>query len=360
MAGNTIGQIFKLTTFGESHGEAIGGVIDGCPAGLEIDFNFIQKELTRRKTGQSFFSSKREEKDEVEFLSGLFDGQTTGAPLAFIIKNSNAKSDDYKTIKDIYRPSHADYTYAQKYGIRDYRGSGRASARETIARVIAGALAKLVLQQSHIKIIAYVSQIGNIKLQKTYKELDLNTIDSNLVRCPDENTAIQMLDYLEIIKKSNDSVGGVITCIVSSCPIGLGEPVFDKLQADLAKAMLSIPSVKGFDYGDGFDATSLLGSENNDIFSTDVNEKIITKTNHSGGIQGGISNGEDIYFRVAFKPIASIMKEQQTIDVNKNKVLLEIKGRHDVCALPRAVPIVEAMAAIVLTDHFLRNKTTIL
>jgi len=356
MAGNTIGKLFKLTTFGESHGEAIGGVIDGCPAGLKINKDFIQLELTRRKTGPSFFSSNREEKDEVNFISGLFDGQTTGAPLAFVIKNINAKSDDYETIKEIYRPSHADYTYDKKYSIRDYRGGGRASARETVARVVAGAIAKQVLEQSQIKIIAYVSQIGSIKLQKTYKELDFKTIESNFVRCPDADTAQQMLDYIEIVKNNNDSVGGVITCVVSLCPIGLGEPIFDKLQADLAKAMLSIPSVKGFDYGSGFDAASMLGSENNDIFVIDNNQQITTKTNHSGGIQGGISNGEDIYFRVAFKPIASIMKEQQTIDRNKNQVTLKIKGRHDVCAIPRAVPIVEAMAAIVFTDHFLRNK----
>jgi len=357
MAGNTIGKIFKLTTFGESHGEATGGVIDGCPAGLKIDIDFIQKELTRRKAGQSFFSSSRKENDEVIFLSGLFDEFTTGTPLAFIVKNTNAKPDEYRTLKDLYRPSHADFTYENKYGIRDYSGGGRTSARETVARVVAGAIAKLILHHYKIKITAYVSQIGNIVLHKSYKKLDFNLIETNSVRCPDAYTAAQMQSYLEIVKKDKNTAGGVIACVVSSCPVGLGEPVFDKLQADLAKAMLSIPSVKGFEYGSGFIAASMLGSENNDIFITDKNKRIVTKTNNSGGIQGGISNGNDIFFRVAFKPIASIMKEQKTINKSKKQIIFEIKGRHDVCVVPRAVPIVEAMTALVLTDHLLRNKT---
>ncbi len=358
MAGNTIGQIFRLTTFGESHGEAIGGVIDGCPAGLKIDYDFIQQELTRRKTGQSFFASNRNEKDEITFLSGLFEGNTTGTPLTFIVKNTNANSEDYKSIKDIYRPSHADFTYEKKYGIRDYRGGGRASARETVARVVAGAVAKLILNHYKIKITAYVSQIGDIKLNKDYKYLDFDKIENSPVRCPDEEVSEQMLKHLEIIKKDNNSVGGVVSCIISSCPIGLGEPIFDKLQADLAKAMLSIPSVKGFDYGSGFEASTMLGSVNNDVFITDSKERIATKTNYSGGIQGGISNGEDIYFRVAFKPIASIMKDQQTINKNKQNIIIDIKGRHDICVVPRAVPIVEAMAAIIITDHLLRDKAS--
>lgn len=356
MAGNTIGQIFKLTTFGESHGVAVGGVIDGCPAGLKIDFDFIKKELIRRKTNQFFFSSMRKEDDEVEFLSGIYEGKTLGTPLTFIVYNKNADSDDYLSLKNIYRPSHADYTYEQKYNVHDYRGGGRASARETLSRVIAGTIAKQILQLHNINILAYVSQIGEIKLEKTYKEIDLNNIETNIVRCPDKETAQLMIKYLEKIKQNEDSVGGIITCVIFSCPIGLGEPVFDKLQADLAKAMLSIPSAKGFEYGSGFNSSSMLGSIHNDSFVLNKN-KIQTSTNYSGGIQGGISNGEDIYFRTAFKPIASIKKEQKTIDKNKNQISFKIEGRHDICVLPRAVPIVEAMTAITLTDHLLRNKT---
>jgi chorismate synthase len=357
MAGTTIGQIFRLTTFGESHGDATGGVIDGCPAGLKIDIDFIQKELTRRKTGQSFFSSQRKEDENIVFISGVFEGKTTGTPLAFIIKNSDAKSDDYELLKNIFRPSHADFTYEEKYGLRDYRGGGRASARETVARVVAGAIAKILLMHYKIAITGYVSQIGNISLDADFKKFDLSFIEKNPVRCPDKKKSIKMVQFLETIKKEKDTAGGVINCIISSCPPGLGEPVFDKLQADLAKAMLSIPSVKGFEYGSGFHASVLKGSENNDIFELGKDKKVKTKTNRSGGIQGGISNGEDIFFRVAFKPIPSVMQKQNTLDKNRKKVTLEIKGRHDVCIVPRAVPVVEAMAAIVIADHLLRNKT---
>ncbi|MBN8702726.1 MAG: chorismate synthase [Bacteroidetes bacterium] len=355
MSANTFGKIFSVTTFGESHGVAIGGVIQGCPAGLEIDVDFIQQELDRRKPGQSAITTHRKENDEVEFLSGIFEGKSLGSPIAFILKNNDARSADYDQLKNVFRPSHADYTYQQKYGLRDYRGGGRSSVRETAARVVAGAIAKLLLSKIGIKINAYTSQIGTIKLTTEYKILDSSKIESNPVRCPDESVAKQMIAAIEKVKLEGDSLGGVITCVVQGVPIGLGEPVFDKLHADLGKAMLSINAVKGFEIGSGFAGSAMKGSEHNDAFEN-RNDKIGTTQNYSGGIQGGISNGEDIYFNVAFKPTSTIAKQQQTIDVQGNPVLLEAQGRHDPCVVPRAVPIVEAMAAIVLADHYLRNK----
>ncbi len=356
MAGNTTGKLFCLTTFGESHGEAIGGVIDGCPPGLKIDMDFIQNELEKRKPGQSFLTTKREETDKVEFLSGIFNGKTTGAPIGFIIKNIDKKTEDYEFLKDIYRPSHADYTYEKKYGVRDYRGGGRASARETAARVVGGAVAKIILKNSGINIIAYVSKIGDIELEKDYKILNFEQIEKSLVRCPDKETSEKMINLIKNIKDEGDSIGGIISCVVQGVPVGLGEPVFDKLQADLAKAMMSINAAKGFEYGAGFKSSGKKGSEHNDSFVIEDGE-IITKTNNSGGIQGGISNGQDIYFNVAFKPTPTIKKEQQTIDKNGKKVIFSGKGRHDVCIVPRAVPVVEAMTAIVIADHFLRFKS---
>ncbi len=356
MAGNTTGKLFCLTTFGESHGEAIGGVIDGCPSGLKIDMDFIQNELEKRKPGQSFLTTKREETDKVEFLSGIFNGKTTGAPIGFIIKNIDKKTEDYEFLKDIYRPSHADYTYEKKYGVRDYRGGGRASARETAARVVGGAVAKIILKNSGINIIAYVSKIGDIELEKDYKILNFEQIEKSLVRCPDKETSEKMINLIKNIKDEGDSIGGIISCVVQGVPVGLGEPVFDKLQADLAKAMMSINAAKGFEYGAGFKSSGKKGSEHNDSFVIEDGE-IITKTNNSGGIQGGISNGQDIYFNVAFKPTPTIKKEQQTIDKNGKKVIFSGKGRHDVCIVPRAVPVVEAMTAIVIADHFLRFKS---
>lgn len=356
MAGNTTGKLFCLTTFGESHGEAIGGVIDGCPPGLKISMDFIQNELEKRKPGQSFLTTKRKETDKVEFLSGIFNGKTTGAPIGFIIKNIDKKTEDYEFLKDIYRPSHADYTYEKKYGVRDYRGGGRASARETAARVVGGAVAKIILKNSGINIIAYVSKIGDIELEKDYKILNFEQIEKSLVRCPDKETSEKMINLIKNIKDEGDSIGGIISCVVQGVPVGLGEPVFDKLQADLAKAMMSINAAKGFEYGAGFKSSGKKGSEHNDSFVIEDGE-IITKTNNSGGIQGGISNGQDIYFNVAFKPTPTIKKEQQTIDKNGKKVIFSGKGRHDVCIVPRAVPVVEAMTAIVFADHFLRFKS---
>lgn len=356
MAGNTTGKLFCLTTFGESHGDAIGGVIDGCPPGLKINMDFIQNELERRKPGQSFFTTERKETDKVEFLSGIFNGKTTGTPIGFIIKNINKKTEDYEFLKDVYRPSHADYTYEEKYGIRDYRGGGRASARETAARVVGGAVAKTFLRNDGIKIFAYVSKIGNIELEKDYKVLDFEQIKKSLVRCPDKETSEKMIDLIKNIKDESDSIGGIISCIVQGVPVGLGEPVFDKLQADLAKAIMSINAAKGFEYGTGFKSSGLKGSEHNDSFIIEDGE-IITKTNNSGGIQGGISNGQDIYFNVAFKPVPTIKKQQQTIDKNGKNIVFSGKGRHDTCIVPRAVPVVEAMTAIVLADHFLRFKS---
>ena len=351
MAGNTFGNIFKLTTFGESHGPAIGGVIDGCPSGLKIDLNAIEKEMQRRKPGQSSIVTQRKEEDSVTFYSGIFEGKTTGTPIGFLIHNKDQKSKDYTHIKETYRPSHADYVYDKKYGNRDYRGGGRSSARETACRVVAGAIAKQIL--SKIEITAFVSSVGDIKIDSDYSNLDFSQIEKNPVRCADPKVANQMEDLIKKIRKEGDTIGGVVTCIIKNTPIGLGEPVFDKLHANLGKAMLSINAVKGFEYGSGFDGTKLKGSEHNDSFSSDGK----TKSNHSGGVQGGISNGMDIYFNVAFKPVATIMKKQQTIDSENNVVEMKGKGRHDPCVVPRAVPIVEAMAALVLVDSFLINKT---
>jgi chorismate synthase len=354
MAGNSFGHLFKLTTFGESHGEALGGIIDGCPAGLKIDLAMVQEDLARRKPGQSHIVTQRKEEDEVKFLSGIYEGMTTGAPIGFVIYNQNQKSKDYDHMQDAFRPSHADYTYETKYGIRDHRGGGRSSARETACRVVAGAVAKQILTQSGIKIFAYVSQVQNIRLEKKYSEIDPSAIEKNIVRCPDEQTAQQMIDLIEQVRKQGDTVGGIVTCVAKHVPAGLGEPCFDKLHADLGKAMLSINAVKGFEYGAGFDSIKQKGSEQNDLF---VNRNgIRTLTNNSGGIQGGISNGEDIYFRVAFKPVATVMQKQKTVNKAGEEVILEGRGRHDPCVLPRAVPIVEAMTALVLVDHLLLNR----
>jgi len=350
MAGNSFGTLFKLTTFGESHGPALGGIIDGCPAGLELDFEAIEREMQRRKPGQSNIVTQRKEPDSVKFLSGIFEGKTTGTPIGFIIENTNQKSQDYGHIKDAYRPSHADYTYDQKYGLRDYRGGGRSSARETASRVAAGAIAKQLLKD--IKITAYVSSVGALQLHKNYKEVDFDQIEKNPVRCADAAMAIEMENYIKEVRKQGDTIGGVVTCVIENVPVGLGEPVFDKLHAELGKAMLSINAVKGFEYGSGFEGTKMKGSEHNDAFNTDGS----TKTNLSGGIQGGISNGEAIYFNVAFKPVATIMQNQETIDKDGNVVEMQGKGRHDPCVVPRAVPIVEAMAALVLADYYLLNQ----
>jgi chorismate synthase len=356
MAGNTFGKLFTLSTFGESHGVALGGIIDGCPSGLLLDIDFIQKELDRRRPGQSHIVTQRKEGDRVEFLSGIFEGKTTGTSIGFIIRNENQKSGDYEHNKDVYRPSHADYTYDAKYGIRDHRGGGRSSARETVCRVVAGAIAKLILKHSGIAISAYTSQVGELKLAKDYQHLDLSKTDSNVVRCPDAAMAEEMIQKIEQVRKAGDTIGGVISCVITGTPLGLGEPVFDKLHADIGKAMLSINAVKGFEYGSGFEGTKLLGSEHNDTFIAS-NNKIGVKTNHSGGIQGGISNGEDIYFRVAFKPVATLIQKQMTVNSKGEEVEMMGKGRHDPCVLPRAVPIVEAMAALVLVDHLLRAST---
>ena len=351
MAGNSFGSLFRITTFGESHGEALGGIIDGCPPGISIDFDAIQMEMSRRKPGQSAIVTQRKEPDDVQFLSGIFEGKTTGTPIGFIIPNTNQKSKDYSHIKDNYRPSHADYVYEKKYGIRDYRGGGRSSARETASRVVAGAIAKQML--SEIKINAYVSSVGPIFLEKSYHELDFSNIEKNLVRCPDAETAVVMEDYIRDIRKQGDTVGGIVTCVIQNVPLGLGEPVFDKLHAELGKAMLSINAVKGFEFGSGFDGSQMKGSEHNDLFNANGS----TRTNLSGGIQGGISNGMDIYFRVAFKPVATIMQKQESLDNTGAITEMTGKGRHDPCVVPRAVPIVEAMAAIVLADFYLINKT---
>ncbi|MFI8604278.1 chorismate synthase [Cellulophaga baltica] len=351
MAGNTYGTIFKLSTFGESHGIAIGGVIDGCPAGIAINLEEIQNELNRRKPGQSAIVTQRKEPDTVEFYSGIFEGVTTGTPIGFAIHNTNQKSHDYTHIKDSYRPSHADYVYDQKYGFRDYRGGGRSSARETASRVVAGAIAKQFV--SAIKINAYVSQVGTLKLDKNYQDLDFSLTESNPVRCPDLATAAKMEDYIKEIRKEGDTIGGIVTCVIQNVPIGLGEPVFDKLHAELGKAMLSINAVKGFEYGSGFDGVTKKGSDHNDQYNPDGT----TKTNYSGGIQGGISNGMDIYFNVAFKPVATVIQPYETIDKEGNMIKTQGKGRHDPCVVPRAVPIVEAMAAIVLADFTLLNRT---
>jgi chorismate synthase len=349
---NTIGKLFTFTSFGESHGKGIGGIIDGCPAGIFLDEEFVQKELDRRKPGQSSIATPRKEDDKVEFLSGVFEGKTTGTPIAFVIWNQNQHSKDYDHLKEIYRPSHADFTYQQKYGVRDHRGGGRSSARETAARVVAGAVAKLVLREKGIEISAFTSQVGHIAIQTEINKIDLNLTESNIVRCPETETAEKMIAYIQELKKEGDSIGGIVSCVIKGVPVGLGEPIFDKLQARLAAAMLSINASHGFDYGRGFDGVSLRGSEMNDSFVKD-GESISTRTNNSGGIQGGISNGQDIYFRVLFKPVATISIKQNTLDINNNEVELQARGRHDPCVLPRAVPIVEAMAAITLLDLFM-------
>ena len=352
---NTLGRIFRLTSFGESHGGAIGGEIDGCPAGLKIDNDFVQSELDRRKPGQSYITTQRNESDRVEFLSGIFEGQTMGTPIGFLIRNKDQHSDDYNDLKDVYRPSHADYTYDQKYGMRDHRGGGRSSARETIARVVAGAIAKQLLSALGIKINAWVSSVAEISLEGSYAGLDLSLTESNIVRCPDPDTALKMIERIERAGRDHDTVGGIVSGLITGVPSGWGEPVFNKLHADLGHAMLGINAVKGFEYGSGFAGTELTGSQHNDIFIK-TGDQVSTLTNHSGGVQGGISNGQDIYYRVAFKPIATLLREQKTIDRNENETTINPAGRHDPCVLPRAVPIVEAMAAIVLADHYLLNR----
>ncbi len=352
---NTFGRIFRLTSFGESHGKAIGGIIDGCPPGIPIDVAFIQSELDRRKPGQSEITTQRKESDTVEFLSGIFEGQSLGTPISFVVWNKDHQSGDYDDLKNVFRPSHADYTYQQKYGIRDHRGGGRSSARETIARVVAGAIARLILAKNGVQIRAYVSRVSEVELDKPYRDLDLSLTESNMVRCPDPETAAKMIKRISEAAENHDTVGGVVSCVITGVPPGWGEPVFNKLHADLGFAMLGINAVKGFEYGSGFEGTRLSGSQHNDIFIPG-DQGVHTLTNHSGGIQGGISNGEDIYFRVAFKPIATLLKEQQTIDTDKKAVTILPKGRHDPCVLPRAVPIVEAMAALVLVDHSLMQN----
>jgi chorismate synthase len=351
MSGNIYGTLFRLATYGESHGPAIGGVIDGCPAGIELNLEAIQRDLNRRKPGQSAIVTQRKEPDEVQFYSGIFEGKTTGTPIGFAIHNTNQKSKDYTHIKDSYRPSHADYVYDEKYGVRDYRGGGRSSARETASRVVAGAIAKQFLAPMQIQ--AYVSGVGSLVMDTHPSDTDFSTIEENPVRCPDPKMAAEMEAYIKQIRKEGDTVGGIITCVIKNVPVGLGEPAFDKLHAELGKAMLSINAVKGFEYGSGFAGTQMKGSEHNDLFNSDGT----TQTNRSGGIQGGISNGMDIYFNVAFKPVATIMQNQETINSKGEKVEMQGKGRHDPCVVPRAVPIVEAMAALVLADFSLRKRT---
>lgn len=352
---NTFGRIYRLTSFGESHGRGIGGIIDGCPPGIQVDMDYIQNELSRRRPGQSKITTQRNEPDQVEFLSGIFEGKTQGTPIAFVVWNKDQNPGDYNNLKNVFRPSHADYTYQQKYGTRDHRGGGRSSARETIARVVAGSIARLILKKAGVDIKAFVSQVGEITLEKDYRDLDLLRIDDNIVRCPDQVTADRMIARIEEAGRNHDTVGGVITGVIKGVPAGWGEPVFNKLHADIGFGMLGINSVKGFEYGSGFDGTRLSGSQHNDIFIK-TDKCVRTMTNYSGGIQGGISNGEDIYFRVAFKPIATLLKEQKTVDMDNQEVVINPKGRHDPCVLPRAVPIVEAMAALVLADHYLMQQ----
>lgn len=355
MSGNTFGNLFKITTFGESHGNAIGLIIDGFPSNIEINYDWIKSDLEKRKPGQSKITTQRKENEEFEILSGVFENKSTGTPIAVIIRNQDQRSGDYSHIANSYRPSHADYTYQEKYGIRDYRGGGRSSARETAARVIGGSFAKMFLDKFNIQINAYVSQVGNIKTEKNYKDLDFNLIESNIVRCPDLDVSDKMINFIDDIRKQGDTIGGVITCVIQNVPVGIGEPVFNKLHAELGKAMLSINAVKGFEYGSGFDSVNMRGSEHNDLFYNE-NNKTKTITNYSGGIQGGISNGEDIYFRTAFKPVATIMQAQKTVDINGNEVEIKGKGRHDPCVVPRAVPIIEAMSALVIADYILINN----
>ncbi|MHA6246693.1 chorismate synthase [Pontibacter sp. CAU 1760] len=355
---NTYGKLFRITTFGESHGAAVGVIVDGCPAGVAIDVAEIQHALDRRRPGQSKITTPRQEEDKVTILSGVFEDKTQGTPIAMVVNNKDQHSHDYSHIQHAFRPSHADYTYTAKYGTRDYRGGGRSSARETVARVAAGALAAKMLAKYGITIKSYVSQVGKIKLNKPYNELDLSQIDANIVRCPDGGTAARMIGLIEDARDSLDTIGGVVSCVVQGVPAGLGEPVFDKLHAELGKAMLSINAVKGFEYGSGFEGVRMRGSEHNDEFYTDEEGNIRTRTNYSGGIQGGISNGQDIYFNVAFKPVATILQEQQTINDAGEDITLKGKGRHDPCVLPRAVPIVDAMAALVLADFMMRQQAS--
>ena len=355
---NTFGNIFTLTTYGESHGTAVGGVVDGMPAGIDIDLDFIQRELDRRRPGQSAITTSRNEADRVELLSGVFEGKSTGCPIGFEVRNTNQHSSDYDNMRDLFRPSHADYTYSSKYGVRDHRGGGRSSARVTIARCVGGALAKLALRQLGVSVQAYTSQVGDIALQRDYRLYDLSQTETNAVRCPDAAKAEAMERLIASVKAEGDTIGGVITCVVKGCPVGIGEPEFGKLHAALGGAMLGINAVKGFEYGEGFDGVTARGSQQNDVFVPGADGKIATRTNHSGGIQGGISNGEDICFRVAFKPVATLLRPQATIDTDGNATQLEVKGRHDPCVLPRAVLVVEAMAAMVILDSYLVNKTT--
>lgn len=355
--GNTFGNIFRLTSFGESHGEAVGGVVDGMPAGVEIDLEFIRSELRRRRPGQSLITTARKEPDEVELLSGVFEGRSTGAPIGFIVRNTNQHSNDYDNLRDVFRPSHADYTYYEKYGVRDHRGGGRSSARITIARCVGGALAKTVLRQMGISVTAYTSQVGNIAIDRDYRKYDLAEAENNAVRCPDAGAAERMIELIRRMKGAGDTVGGIITCVIKGCPPGLGEPEFGKLHAMLGGAMLGINAVKGFEYGDGFDCVTGHGSEQNDVFDIGEDGRVVTLTNHSGGIQGGISNGNDIFFRVAFKPVATILQPQRTVDINGRRVEVTARGRHDACVVPRAVPVVEAMAAMVILDCCLLNRT---
>ncbi len=352
---NTIGKLFTFTSFGESHGKGVGGIIDGCPAGIELNEEFIQNELKRRRPGQSIITTPRDEEDKVEFLSGVFEGKSTGTPIAFVIWNKNQQSYDYDHLKDVYRPSHADYTYQQKYGIRDHRGGGRSSARTTAGWVAAGAVAKLILKQLGVEITAYTSQVGHIAIENSYENLDLSLVESNIVRCPEQETARKMIDYIDQLRIEGNSIGGTVSCVIKGVPVGWGEPVFEKVQARLAAAMLSINATHGFDYGKGFEGIAMTGKEMNDPFVM-KDGKVSTLTNNSGGVQGGISNGQDIYFRVLFKAVSTISQKQTTLDKDLKSVELEAKGRHDPCVLPRAVPIVEAMAAITLVDLYLMQK----
>jgi len=356
---NTFGNIFRLTTFGESHGEAIGGVVDGMPAGIDIDVEFIQQELNRRRPGQSKITTSRQEADQIEILSGVFEGKSTGCPIGFIVRNTNHHSQDYENMRCLFRPSHADYTFYNKYGIRDHRGGGRSSARITISRCVGGALAKLVLRQLGVSVQAYTSQVGPISLDRDYRQYDLSLTETNAVRCPDLEKAREMEALITQMKTEGDTIGGVITCVIKGCPIGIGEPEFGKLHAALGAAMLSINAVKGFEYGEGFDGVTARGSEQNDVFCSQEGH-VTTKTNHSGGIQGGISNGQDIYCRIAFKPVATILTEQETVDLEGNATTFKAQGRHDPCVLPRAVPIVESMAAMTILDYILLRKAVIL
>ena len=353
---NRFGHIFSVTTFGESHGAGVGGVIDGVPAGIDIDMDFIQGELNRRRPGQSRLTTARKEGDEVELLSGVFEGKTTGCPIGFLVRNTNQHSHDYENMRNLFRPSHADYTYTTKYGIRDHRGGGRSSARETISRVVAGAIAKLALRTLGISVQAYTEQVGSIALEGSYRDYDLSLTETNDVRCPDPAKAAEMAALITQVKGEGDTIGGIISCVIKGCPVGLGEPAFGKLHAELGSAMLSINAVKGFEYGQGFAGVSQRGSEQNDVFLPDGQGGITTATNRSGGIQGGISNGQDIYFRVAFKPVATLLMEQDTVTLDGQPTTLHARGRHDPCVLPRAVPVVEAMAAMVILDHYLLNR----